>query len=53
MTCIYLQTGHFAPSNSGGDTVKSWERPWSITELKNGSSQWTLANDAGVRGCTV
>jgi WASH complex subunit FAM21 len=28
--------------------VKIWERPWSITELKNGSKDWTLASDAGL-----
>ena len=44
----YLQTGPVAPSNSAGDTVKSWERAWSITELKTDTSRWNLANDAGV-----
>ena len=29
--------------------VKKWERPWSVRELKEGSREWTLAADAGVR----
>lgn len=44
-------------SNGGATTDKSsltdkdkvWEKPWSITELRDGSRNWTLASDAGVR----
>ena len=42
-----------APPTTGVNDsgVKNWERPWSITEMKQGSSQWTLASDAGVCVC--
>ena len=30
------------------DDRKSWERPWSLKELKNATGRWTLAADAGV-----
>ena len=33
--------------------VKKWERPWSVRELKEGSKEWTLAADAGVRAVSV
>ncbi len=39
-----------APSNTEGG-VKMWERAWSVTELKRGSAEWSLASDAGVSGC--
>ena len=29
--------------------VKSWERPWTIHEMRRSSKNWTLAADAGVR----
>ena len=33
----------------GTPSGKVWERPWSIAEMKEGSQNWTLASDAGVR----
>ena len=41
------------PDSAGGSDpgVKKWERPWSITEMKQGASNWMLANDAGVSVC--
>ena len=53
-SCCSLAT--VANSNSGieadrsmtSDKEKVWERPWSITELRDGSRNWTLASDAGV-----
>ena len=38
-------------SMGGGDSKeKMWERPWSITQLRDSSRNWTLASDAGVSG---
>ncbi|KAI6652111.1 WASH complex subunit FAM21C isoform X1 [Oopsacas minuta] len=31
-----------------GETDKVWERCWTLSELKQGSSDWTLAGDAGL-----
>ena len=51
-SCSSLAT--VANSNSGvegsmtRDNEKVWERPWSITELRDSSRNWTLASDAGV-----
>ena len=34
-------------ATSTGKELKSWERPWSLSELRR-ESKWTLAADAGV-----
>ena len=31
----------------------SWERPWTLVELKESATEWTLASDAGVRRMVV
>jgi len=37
------------PSTSSNNGEKLWERPWTIEEMRKGSSNWNLAADAGVR----
>jgi hypothetical protein len=38
-----------AESNaSSSTTLKSWERPWTLEELRQGTQSWTLASDSGV-----
>jgi len=41
-------TGHQAPSAGGGGGV-SWERPWTLEEMRDRATDWRLAGDAGVR----
>ena len=31
------------------DGARSWERPWSLEEMRKGAGNWSLAGDAGVR----
>lgn len=38
-------------ASGGTESGKVWERPWSITEMRDGSKKWTLAADAGVNFC--
>lgn len=28
--------------------IASWERPWSLDEMRDATDEWTLASDAGV-----
>ena len=35
-------------NNNNNNNVRSWERVWSLDELRKGASSWTLASDAGV-----
>ena len=51
----HLSSSNLATASNGGsssdpskESGKVWERPWSITELREGSKNWTLASDAGV-----
>ena len=37
-----------ARASEAGEKEKVWERCWSLGELKQGSSTWTLASDAGL-----
>ena len=37
-----------APQADAGDKEKVWERCWTLSELKSGSADWTLAGDAGL-----
>jgi len=39
-----------AASSTGGKELKSWERPWSLKELRHAAhdAQWNLAADAGL-----
>jgi hypothetical protein len=34
--------------NSGSSDTPSWERPWSIDEMRSSAHDWSLASDAGV-----
>ena len=38
-----------APADEGTSAVMSWERAWSLDEMRDGSTEWNLAADAGVR----
>lgn len=35
-------------NSSGNNGEKVWERPWTIQELRKGTTKWNLAADAGV-----
>lgn len=35
-------------NNNNNNNVRLWERAWSLDELRKGTSNWTLASDAGV-----
>jgi hypothetical protein len=35
-------------NNNNNNNVRLWERVWSLDELRKGTSNWTLASDAGV-----
>lgn len=39
------------PGSAPAGDEKVWERPWSVSELRKGSANWTLAGDAGVGCC--
>ena len=41
----FLQGG---PVGTSGAEIKSWERPWTVEEMRKNSSNWSLAGDAGV-----
>lgn len=41
-----LQTAS-VPAAEGG--VQSWERPWTVGEIRKEANNWSLAGDAGVR----
>ncbi|XP_077979550.1 uncharacterized protein LOC144434905 [Glandiceps talaboti] len=36
------------PVAEGSGEGKSWERPWTISELRKGSTNWSLASDSGL-----
>ena len=31
--------------------MRSWERAWSLDEMRKGAGNWSLAGDAGVTSC--
>jgi hypothetical protein len=46
-------TSQVQSSDNGGQTTstdgtKSWERAWSVDEMRKGATNWSLASDAGV-----
>ncbi len=46
-------TSQVQSSDNGGQTMssdgaKSWERAWTVDEMRKGATNWSLASDAGV-----
>ncbi|CAB4030694.1 Hypothetical predicted protein, partial [Paramuricea clavata] len=46
-------TSQVQSSDNGGQTTstdgtKSWERAWSVDEMRKGATNWSLASDAGL-----
>ena len=35
------------------DGAKSWQRPWTVDEMRKGATNWSLASDAGVTTFTI
>ena len=46
--CIGVDGTEAVTTARGNESGKIWERPWSITEMRDGSRRWTLASDVGV-----
>ena len=50
LACIYFDESVYFHilSFQGDEGVRSWERPWSLEEMRKGAGNWSLAGDAGV-----